>query len=71
MMRGVIGQQVFANYLYTYQKLTDDELEAYVNFVSTPAGNHYSLVVNEAVKNALLKPSEVIGSKIMAEAISG
>ncbi len=71
MMRGVIGQQVFANYLYTYQRLTDDELEAYVNFVSTPAGNHYSLVVNEAVKNALLKPSEVIGSKIMAEAISG
>ena len=71
MMRGVIGQQVFANYLYTYQKLTDDELEAYINFVSTPAGNHYSLVVNEAVKNALLKPSEVIGSKIMAEAISG
>ncbi len=70
MMRGVIGQQVFANYLYTYQKLTDDELEAYINFVSTPAGNHYSLVVNEAVKNALLKPSEVIGSKIMAEAIS-
>lgn len=71
MMRGVIGQQVFANYLYTYQKLTDDELEAYVNFVSSPAGNHYSLVVNEAVKNALLKPSELIGSKIMAEAISG
>ena len=71
MMRGVIGQQVFANYIYTYQKLTDDELKAYVDFASTPAGSHYSLVVNEAVKNALLKPSEVIGSKIMAEAISG
>jgi hypothetical protein len=71
MMRGVIGQQVYANYLYTYQKLTDDELKAYVNFVSTPAGNRFSLVVNEAVKNALLKPSEIIGSKIMTEAISG
>ena len=71
MMRGVIGQQVYANYLYTYRKLTDDELKAYVDFALTPEGNHYSLVVNEAVKNALLKPSEVIGSKIMEEAISG
>lgn len=71
MMRGIIGQQVYANYLYTYQNLTDEELKAYIDFTSTPEGHRYSLVVNDAVKNALLKPSEVIGSKIMVDAISG
>ncbi len=71
MMRGVIGQQVFANYLYTYQQLTDQELKAYVDFTASPAGNHYSLVVNESIKNVLLKPSEVIGSKIMGNVTSG
>ena len=71
MMRGVIGQQVFANYLYTYQGLTDNELTAYVDFTATPAGKHYSLVVNESIKNVLLKPSEVIGSKVMGSVTSG
>jgi transcriptional regulator of acetoin/glycerol metabolism len=71
MMRGVIGQQVFANYLYTYQQLTDQELKAYVDFTASPAGQHYSLVVNESIKNVLLKPSEAIGSKIMGNVTSG
>lgn len=71
MMRGVIGQQVFSNYLYTYQKLTDKELKAYVDFTASPAGKHYSLVVNESIKNVLLKPSETIGSKIMGSVTSG
>ena len=71
MMRGVIGQQVFANYLYTYQQLTDQELEAYVDFTASPAGNRYSSVVNESIKNVLLKPSETIGSKIMGSVTSG
>ncbi len=71
MMRGVIGQQVFANYLYTYQNLTDEELKAYVDFTASPAGNHYSRVVNESIKSVLLKPSEIIGSKIMGSAVSG
>lgn len=71
MMRGVIGQQVFANYLYTYQNLTDEELKSYVDFTSSPAGKNYSLVVNESIKNVLLKPSEVIGSKIMGSVTSG
>ncbi|UZE95704.1 DUF2059 domain-containing protein [Alkalimarinus alittae] len=70
MMRGVIGQQVYSNYLYTYQALTDQELKAYVDFTGSPAGNRYSLVVNESIKNVLLKPSEVIGTK-MARDISG
>lgn len=71
MMRGVIGQQVYSNYLYTYQKLTDDELKAYVAFTSSPAGTRFSTVINESVKNVLLKPSEVIGTKIMGDVISG
>lgn len=71
MMRGVIGQQVFANYLYTYQNLTDQELKSYVDFTASPAGKHYSLVVNESIKNVLLKPSEIIGSKIMGSVTSG
>ncbi len=71
MMRGVIGQQVFANYLYTYQHLTDEELKAYIDFTASPAGHHFSMVINESVKNVLLKPSEVIGSQIMGNVISG
>lgn len=71
MMRGVIGQQVFSNYLYTYQALTDEELKSYIDFTSSPAGHRYSLVINESIRNVLLQPSEAIGSKMARDIISG
>ncbi|ARU58772.1 multipass membrane protein [Oleiphilus messinensis] len=69
MTRGLIGQQVFTNYLYTYRTLNDDELKRYIRFAESPAGLRYFSALNEALRSALIAPSKEIGRSILQEAL--
>lgn len=65
MLRGLIGQQVYDGYLFTYQELSHDELLDYLTFITSEAGQRYTKAMNMAVRDALRKPSEAIGRSIV------
>ncbi len=64
MTRGVVGQQVFTGYLYTYQTLGVEEINDYIRFAETPSGSRFFRVANTAIQKALLAPSRAIGKKL-------
>ncbi|MCP5161274.1 MAG: DUF2059 domain-containing protein [Hahellaceae bacterium] len=71
MLRGMIEQQVFNSYIYTYRNLSDNELEAYLAFSQSPSGAKYAQVMHEALKQALIAPAEVVGKNIMRSYMPG
>lgn len=67
MLRGMIGQQVYGSYLYTYRDLSISELKEYVGWTGTPTGMHFNRVAGEAIKKALMEPAREMG-RYIAEA---
>lgn len=60
MLRGMVEQQVYAGYLYTYEKLTNDQLRDYIRFMETGAGDRFNRVVTESVQQAIIEPIDSI-----------
>lgn len=64
MLRGVVGQQVYDSYLYTYDKVSAQELALYLEFLESPAGKQFSQVVTSSIQQAIMEPVESIGRQI-------
>ena len=64
MLRGVVGQQVYDSYLYTYDKVSAQELTLYLDFLESPAGKQFSHVVTSSIQQAIMEPVESIGRQI-------
>ncbi len=64
MLRGVVGQQVYDSYLYTYDKISAQELALYLDFLESPAGKQFSQVVTSSIQQAIMEPVESIGRPI-------
>lgn len=65
MLSGMVEQQVYAAYLYTYRELSDDQLKSYIEFMQTREGNRYNEVVTDSVQQAIIRPIESIGTGLM------
>lgn len=64
MLRGVVGQQVFDSYLYSYQNIGAQEMELYLQFLESPAGAAFSNVVTNSIQKAITDPVESIGRQM-------
>ncbi|PPI85802.1 DUF2059 domain-containing protein [Marinobacter maroccanus] len=64
MLRGVVGQQVYDSYLYTYQNIGAQEMDLYLQFLESPAGSAFSKVVTNSIQQAITEPVETIGKQM-------
>ncbi len=64
MLRGMITQQIFLSYLYTYRELTDEELHSYLEFARTDSGQKYLHAMHQAMKEAMIKPARTLGQEM-------
>lgn len=63
-LQGVVGQQVYDSYLYTYENISDQEMALYVDFLESKAGLQFSKVVTASIQKAVTDPIESVGSQI-------
>ncbi|MCM0612847.1 DUF2059 domain-containing protein [Marinobacter sediminum] len=64
MLRGVVGQQVYDSYLYTYEGIGAQEMNLYLDFLESPAGTAFSKVVTESIQQAITDPIESVGAQL-------
>lgn len=53
---GVLEEDLYLRYLYTYRGLSDGQLQAYVAFLQTDAARRCDAVVARSLRNAILVP---------------
>lgn len=63
-LRGVVEQQVYDSYLFTYDKISVQEMELYLAFLESKAGRAFSQVVTESIQQAIMAPVESIGKNL-------
>ena len=59
-----LRNQTLVSMLYTYQSLTDQELNRYIAFASSPSGTNYHTVVSAGMQKALLQGGYKLGESI-------
>jgi len=64
MLRGVMEQQVYDSYLYTYRNISNQELDLYLDFLESDAGSAFSRVVTDSIQQAITEPVESIGKQV-------
>lgn len=64
MLRGMVGQQVYVGYLYTYQDLSTEELKDYTEFLESDAGSAFTRVVTNSIQRSITEPVESVGSQL-------
>ena len=57
-------QEMFISSLFTYQTLTDDELDQYIKFYETAVGQKYMKVVTDALSSSIQNASKLLGEKV-------
>lgn len=62
MLTGLVEQQVYAAYLYTYKSLTDAQLKQYIRFLESPDGRAFGRVATTSLKKAILDPVQSISN---------
>ncbi|MFN2361009.1 MAG: DUF2059 domain-containing protein [Marinobacter sp.] len=65
MLRGMVAQQVYTGYLYTYQKLSTPELKEYIEFLESDAGSAFTRVVTNSIQRSITEPVESVGSQLV------
>ncbi|MBU2953851.1 DUF2059 domain-containing protein [Marinobacter sp. F3R08] len=63
-LRGIVGQQVFDSYLYTYENIGAQEMDLYLSFLESSAGTAFSNVVTDSIQRAITEPVERIGKQV-------
>lgn len=63
-IRGVVGQQVYDSYLYTYEKIGAQEMGLYLDFLESDAGSAFSRVVTSSIQKAITDPIESVGNQM-------
>lgn len=64
VLQGVVGQQVYDSYLYTYQNFSNQELKLYLDFLESDAGSAFTRVVTRSIQQAITEPADNIGAQI-------
>lgn len=64
VLRGVVGQQVYDSYLYTYENISTQEMGLYLDFLESPAGKQFSRVITSSIQQAVMDPVESIGRQM-------
>jgi len=64
MLRGMVAQQVYDGYLYTYQDLTPSELKDYIAFLESDAGSAFTRVVTNSIQRSITEPVESVGNQL-------
>lgn len=63
-IRGVVGQQVYDSYLYTYEKIGSQEMALYMDFLESGPGAAFSRVVTNSIQQAITEPIESVGKQM-------
>ncbi len=66
-LRGPVGQKVYLNYLYTYQDVSNSDLERYIRFARSELGERFFSVLNTAVYEVLNDQAEQLSRPAYAE----
>lgn len=64
VLSGVVGQQVYDSYLYTYENIGAQEMDLYLEFLESPAGAAFSKVVTNSIQQAITDPIESVGRQL-------
>lgn len=64
MLRGMMEQQVYDGYLYTYRNISNQELGLYLDFLESDAGSAFSRVVTNSIQQAITEPVESVGKQM-------
>ncbi|MBD3640679.1 MAG: DUF2059 domain-containing protein [Marinobacter sp.] len=64
MLRGMMEQQVYDSYLYTYRNISNQELGLYLDFLESDAGSAFSRVVTDSIQQAITEPVESVGQQM-------
>lgn len=65
VLRGMVAQQVYDGYLYTYQNLSTGELKEYIEFLESDAGSAFTRVVTNSLQRSITEPVESVGSQLV------
>jgi hypothetical protein len=63
-IRGVVEQQVYDSYLHTYEKISDQEMKLYINFLESGSGSAFTKSVTGSIQQAITDPIESIGNQM-------
>ncbi|MDO3720536.1 DUF2059 domain-containing protein [Marinobacter sp. chi1] len=63
-LRGVVGQQVFDSYLYTYEDISAQEMSLYLDFLESPPGVAFSRTVASSIQQAISEPIESVSAQM-------
>lgn len=63
-IRGIVEQQVYDGYLYTYEKISTQELGLYIDFLESDAGSAFTNTVTQGIQQAITDPIESIGNQM-------
>ncbi|QSP94707.1 DUF2059 domain-containing protein [Marinobacter salinisoli] len=64
-LRGVVGQQVFDSYLYTYEDISTQEMSLYLDFLESAPGAAFSKTVTSSIQQAISEPIESVSSQMV------
>lgn len=64
MLRGMMEQQVYDSYLYTYRNISNQELGLYLDFLESDAGSAFSRVMTNSIQQAITEPVESVGKQM-------
>lgn len=65
VLEGMVSQQVYDSYLFTYRDISAAELDLYIQFLESDAGSQFSRVVTNSIQQAITDPIESIGSQMV------
>ncbi|SRR5690554_1952117 len=64
MLQGMVGQQVYDGYLYTYRNISVQELKLYLDFLESEAGKRFTEVATASIQASITDPIETIGTQL-------
>lgn len=65
MIEQQISDQVYLAYLYTYQSFSDQELEQYLAFLESPAGQAFTDSASKSIHAAVMEPVSAVGTQLV------
>lgn len=63
-IRGIVEQQVYESYLFTYETINNEEMKQYVAFLESGPGSAFSRVVTDSIQQAITDPIESVGNQM-------
>jgi len=63
-IRGIVKQQVYESYLFTYETINNEEMKQYVAFLESGPGSAFSRVVTDSIQQAITDPIESVGNQM-------